>query len=74
MTATTIKVSTELRDRLRRAAATHGRTLGEHLESLLEQEARAERFGRLRQQIARTPPDDRYAAEAEDWQDDASWS
>lgn len=74
MTATTIKVSSELRDRLKKSAAVHGRTLGEHLEALLEQEARSQRFSRLRQQIAQTPPDERYAAEATAWQDDDAWA
>ena len=74
MTSTTIKVSSDLRDRLKEAAAAHGRTLGEHLEVLLEHEARAERFARLRQQLAQTPPDERYLAEAAEWQDDAAWS
>ena len=74
MTSTTIKVSSDLRDRLKQSASAHGRTLGEHLEALLEQEARSERFSRLRQQMAQAPPDERYDLEAERWQDDTAWS
>jgi predicted transcriptional regulator len=70
MTATTIKVSSELRDRLKQSAAAHGRTLGEHLEALLAEEARRERFVRLREQMAASPPDERYAADLAEWQGD----
>lgn len=73
MTATTIKVSTELRDRLKAQAAEHRRTLGEHLEVLLEEEARRERFQQLRAAMAGSPPDIHYINEARDWQSDA-WS
>lgn len=73
MTVTTIKVSSDLRDRLKESASAHGRTLGEHLEALLREEERRERFARLREQLASNPPDERYAADLEEWQDDA-WS
>ncbi len=51
---TTIKVSTELRDRLKAQAAAHGRTLGQHLAVLADSQERDERFARLRRQIAAT--------------------
>ncbi len=70
MTATTIKVSSDLRDRLKARAEAHGRTIGEHLEVLLAEEARAERFTELRRAMARTPPDAAYARELADWQGD----
>jgi hypothetical protein len=52
---TTIKVSTELRDRLKAQATEHGRTLGEHLAVLADRADREARFARLRRQIASTP-------------------
>lgn len=62
---TTIKVTPELRDRLKAQAARHSRTLGEHLAALAEIEERAARFRRLRQQIAATPRDDLASLRAE---------
>ena len=70
MTSTTIKVSVELRDRLKASASAHGRTLGSHLEALLAQEAQRERFRALREQIAQTPPDQRYRLELAEWEGD----
>jgi len=52
---TTIKVSTELRDRLKLQAAEQGRTIGAHLAALADDADRAGRFARLRQQVAATP-------------------
>lgn len=71
MTATTIKVSTELRDRLKAQAAAHHRTLGEHLEALSQEESRRDRFRAVRAAMAQTPPDDEYAREVREWQSDA---
>lgn len=68
MTATTIKVSSELRDRLKHEASERGHTLAELLEALLEEDGRRRRLARLREQIALTPPDDDYRREAEEWQ------
>lgn len=67
--STTIKVSTELRDRLKSQAAARGRTIGEHLAALADQLEREERFARLRRQIAATAPDARasYLAEVAAW-------
>jgi hypothetical protein len=66
---TTIKVSTELRDRLKTQAATHGVTIGEHLAALADAADREDRFARLRRQIAATPSDLResYLDELGSW-------
>jgi hypothetical protein len=66
---TTIKVPTELRDRLKAQATEHGRTLGEHLECLVEAADREARFALLRRQIAETPVESRasYLEEASAW-------
>lgn len=65
---TTIKVSNELRDRLKVQAAAHGRTLGEHLAVLADQWDREARFARLRAQIAATPPE-----EMASWRQEFRW-
>lgn len=71
MTATTIKVSLQLRDELKAQAFIHGRTLGEHLQVLLAEEARRERFRELRRRMAESPPDGDYLADTQLWQSDA---
>ena len=48
MTATTIKVSTELRDRLNAEARRSGMTAAEVIEQLLAERARADRFRAIR--------------------------
>ena len=58
MTITTIKVSTELRDRLKNLAATEHRTLAEQLEHLIELADREHRFDQMRRAIRRTRPED----------------
>jgi hypothetical protein len=55
---TTIKVSSEVRDRLKGQAAAAHRTLGEHLAHLAELGDRAERFEALRSAIRATPADE----------------
>ncbi|MGO1592575.1 MAG: ribbon-helix-helix protein [Ancrocorticia sp.] len=70
MTATTIKVPSELRDRLKNEAAQEGHTMSEHIEKLLDEDSRRQRFSRLREQIAANPPDDEYVKSAEEWQAD----
>lgn len=70
MTATTIKVSSELRDRLKAQASQHARTIGEHLEPLLAEKARRERFRDLRARMAAAPPDREYVDDSEEWQSD----
>ena len=52
MTATTIKVSSELRDRLNEAARDEGLTAGSFVERLLEGYLREQRFARLRESMA----------------------
>lgn len=70
MTATTIKVPSHLRDRLKGDAAQYGRTMAEHIEALMDEEARRRRLAMLREQMAANPPDDDYRREAEAWQSD----
>ncbi len=53
---TTIKVSEELRDRLKAQAARSGVTLGAHLANLADAAERRQRFETLRAQIASTAP------------------
>ncbi len=69
MTATTIKVSSELRDRLNEAARDEGVTAGSFVEHLLELYLRERRFAALRESMAGM--DDAawasYRAETEAW-------
>ena len=51
---TTIKVSDELRDRLKAQAARDSRTLGAHLARLAEEDDRAHRLSDLKTAIAHT--------------------
>lgn len=64
----TIKVSSELRDQLRSQAHAHGRTLGEHLQALADDEARSQRFRELREAMMQRPSDADYHADVTDWQ------
>ncbi len=66
---TTIKVSNEVRDRLKTQAAAAHRTLGEHLAHLADLGERSERFVALRAAIAATEPTDiaSYRAETTAW-------
>lgn len=71
MTAlTTIKVSREVRDRLKQQAAAEHRTLGEHLRYLASLADKQERFARLRAEIDATPAADMtsYREETEWWE------
>lgn len=65
MTATTIKVSTATRDRLKAHAAQYGEPLSAHLERLLDLAERDERFERLGNAIADTSAQDLAAYERE---------
>lgn len=65
MTATTIKVSTDLRDRLNEAAREEGMTTGSFVEELLELHLRERRFARLRAALASSDEADRASHEAE---------
>lgn len=69
MTTTTIKVSTDVRDRLKAQAAHAHRTLGAHLAHLAELEERQMRFQTLRSAIARTSEEamESYHAEVAAW-------
>ena len=66
---TTIKVSTEVRDRLKAQAQRAHRTLGEHLSVLADLGDRQQRFDALREAIAATPPEvlEEYQAEVRTW-------
>ena len=67
---TTIKVSTELRDRLKAQAARAGRTLGAHLSVLADAADRQERLAHLKVAIAETSRGnaESYAAETRAWE------
>ncbi|KAA9148658.1 toxin-antitoxin system protein [Microbacterium lushaniae] len=67
---TTIKVSDELRDRLKEQAARDGRTLGAHLAHLADAEDRRWRLHLLKSAIdASSSADaDSHAAETNDWE------
>ena len=71
MTATTIKVSRETRDRLKAQAARHNRTLGEHLTRLADAGDRELRFQAVREAMARTSDADMrsYEDETREWLD-----
>lgn len=68
---TTIKVPTELRDRLRRHADRGSRTLAQHIDLLLDLEDREERFASMRSAMARMTPAQRasYQQERDEWID-----
>jgi predicted transcriptional regulator len=67
---TTIKVSDELRDRLKDQAALEGLTLGAHLARLADAEDRRLRLTALRSAIASTSEADArsHAVESEEWE------
>ena len=70
MPQTTIKVSTEVRDRLKGQAMAAHRTMGEHLEHLADLDDRRARFAALGEAIAAMAPEliDSYHAETEAWE------
>jgi hypothetical protein len=67
---TTIKVTDELRDRLKAQAGRDGLTLGAHLERLADAEDRRRRLESLKAAVARTSDADAesYAAETAEWE------
>lgn len=67
---TTIKVSDELRDRLKGQAAREGLTLGAHLSRLADAEERRLRLQLLKTTIANTPSSDSgsHAEESAAWE------
>lgn len=73
MTVTTIKVSTELRDRLKEQARAENSTIGAYLEKLLERELRAHRFEQLREAMSKTTPEEWQSCREEtEWWDRAT--
>jgi len=68
--STTIKVSSDVRDRLKEQAAAAGHTLGEHLRHLADLGDRASRFEALRGAIRATPPEamSSYEREVAEWE------
>ncbi len=70
MTSTTIKLDPATRDRLRAQARSAHRTLGEHLEHLIEAEDRRLRMDDLAAAIAATPADvvADYSTETWEWE------
>ena len=67
---TTIKVSDELRDRLKEQAARDGLTLGAHLTHLADAEDRRRRLHKLKSAIdaSSRAGAGSYAAETDDWE------
>lgn len=65
MTATTIKVPIDLRDRLNAEARSAGRTVADVIEELLESRRRAEIFDRMRRERAALSAEERAELEAE---------
>lgn len=67
---TTIKVSDDLRDRLKAQAARDGLTLGAHLARLADAEDRRQRLRGLAEAIAHSPTDvvASHAAETAEWE------
>lgn len=70
MAMVTIDIPQELHERLRLAAMSNGRSLEQHIERLLDDEARRQRFDAVRRAMATTPPDADYFESAADWQAD----
>lgn len=70
MTLTTIKVSRDLRDQLKRQAASEHRTLGEHLAHLATLADKQQRLARLLAEIDATSAQDleSYRQESEWWE------
>jgi predicted transcriptional regulator len=65
VTATTIKVPSDLRDRLNREARADGVTVASVIERLLEESERAELYRRMREERAALTPEERAELEAE---------
>jgi hypothetical protein len=72
---TTIKVPTELRDRISASARSRATTAAGLLTGLLDEHERAERFAAVKAVYARLSPDDDYWAETPAWEAlDAPWT
>ncbi|HET9104814.1 MAG TPA: hypothetical protein VFN55_15790 [Solirubrobacteraceae bacterium] len=75
MATTTIKVPTELRDRINASARSRGMTAAGLLTELLDEHERAERFAAVKAAYARLPLEDDYWAETRAWEArEAPWS
>ena len=70
MTLTTIKVTTQTRDRLKAAARAQRSTLEELLEQLISEHERRGRLESMRAAVAASPPDvmRAYLEEASEWE------
>lgn len=71
MTVTTIKVTTETRDRLKEQAAASGQSLGDYVAHLADKADRESRFAAIRAAHASTPPEvmEDYWRESREWLD-----
>lgn len=69
MTMTTIKIDSDLRDRLNGAAREQGVTAGSFVELLFDRWLREQRFAAMREAMARTPDDlaESYRRGTEAW-------
>jgi hypothetical protein len=67
MATTTIKVSTELRDRISASARSRGTTAAGLLTELLNEHERAQRFAAVKSAYARLSPEDDYWAKTRAW-------
>lgn len=74
MAGTTIKVSTELRDRLNTEARRAGVTAAQVIEALFEKRDRLERFEEIRRARAASPRTDEDAIEDSEWENLAAIS
>ncbi len=70
MPFTTIKVSTELRDKLKESANESGRTIAEQISYLVDRDERWRWGEELARQVRENPPDQEYWDEFEIWQSD----
>lgn len=64
---TTIKVSTEVRDRLNSASAARGMTPGALISELVDSYERAQWFDAIARSYKNLPTDDDYHAETNEW-------
>lgn len=63
MGLTTIKVETELRDRISSAARARALTIGEYLDQVISEARRRERLQAMAEAMRANPPDPAYWAE-----------
>lgn len=63
MSLTTIKVDTDLRDRISAAAREHGQTIGEYLDQIVKDARRRERLQAMADAMRANPPGPDYWAE-----------